>query len=136
LIGYLEWWDLANAPHKQNSKSNHHASVVVVEPSTSFDTLKEASSFITTSGNIDNIFYTFDLVSNSKWIIDSSTTNHITFDSNHIQSMKSSNQHIMSKANGTTSPVVGKGSISLTKNLNLNFVLIVPLLNHNLLFVA
>ena len=58
------------------------------------------------------------------------------FDNNHIQSIKSSDQHIVSTADGTPSPVFGEGSISLTKNLNLDSVLIVPSLNHNLLSVA
>ena len=42
----------------------------------------------------------------------------------------------MSTANGTPSPVLGEVSISLTKNLNLDYVLVVPSLNHNLLFIA
>ena len=60
----------------------------------------------------------------------------MTFDNNHIQSIKSLDQHIVSTADGTPSPVLGEGSISLTKNLNLDSVLIVPSLNHNLLYVA
>ena len=60
----------------------------------------------------------------------------MTFNNNHIQSIKSSDQHIMSTANGTPSLVLGEVSISLTKNLNLDSVLVVPSLNHNLLFVA
>ena len=60
----------------------------------------------------------------------------MTFDNNHIQSIKSLDQHIVSTADGTPSPVLGEGSISLTKNLNLDSVLIVPSFNHNLLSVA
>ena len=134
LIGYLEWWDPSKAPRKQNSKSTHHASVVVVEPSTNTNTPKEASSFIATSGNVGKALHTS--ISHSEWIIDSGATDHMTFDSNHIQSMKSSDQHIVSTAKGIPSPVVGEDSVSLTQNLNLESVLVVPSLNHNLLSVA
>uniref|UniRef100_A0A2N9IBP1 Integrase catalytic domain-containing protein n=1 Tax=Fagus sylvatica TaxID=28930 RepID=A0A2N9IBP1_FAGSY len=135
LIGYPEWWDSTKAPRKRNSKTNHHASVAVVEPShASTSNPEKASSFIATSGNVGKAFHTS--VSHSEWIIDSGATNHMTFDNNHIQSIKSSDQHVVSTADGTPSPVLGEGSISLTKNLNLDSVLIVPSLNHNLLSVA
>ena len=135
LIGYPEWWDFAKAPRKRNSKTNHHAFVDVVEPShASTSNLEKASSFIATSGNVGKALHTS--VSHNEWIIDSGATNHMTFDNNHIQSIKSSDQHIVSTTDGTPSPVFGEGSISLTKNLNLDSVLIVPSLNHNLLSVA
>ena len=60
----------------------------------------------------------------------------MTFDNHHIQSMKPSEQHIVSTANGTPSPVIGEGSITLTENLSLDSVLVVPTLNHNLLSVS
>ncbi|GMY19878.1 retrovirus-related pol polyprotein from transposon RE2 [Fagus crenata] len=53
LIGYPEWWDFTKAPRKRNSKTNHHASVAVVEPShASTSNPEKASSFIATSGNV------------------------------------------------------------------------------------
>ena len=60
----------------------------------------------------------------------------MTFNNNHIQSIKSLDQHIVSTANGTSSLVLGEVSIFFTKNLNLDYVLVVPSLNHNLLYVA
>uniref|UniRef100_A0A2N9EG31 Integrase catalytic domain-containing protein n=1 Tax=Fagus sylvatica TaxID=28930 RepID=A0A2N9EG31_FAGSY len=100
LIGYPEWWDFAKAPRKRNSKTNHHASVAVVEPShASTSNPEKASSFIATSGNVGKALHTS--VSHSEWIIDSGATNHMTFDNNHIQSIKSSDQHIVSTADGT-----------------------------------
>lgn len=42
----------------------------------------------------------------------------------------------MSTANGTPSPVVGEVLVSITQNLNLESILVIPSLNHNLLFVA
>ena len=108
----------------------------MVDPSTNTNTPEEASSFIATSGNVGKALHTSAPVIQSGWIIDSGAIDHMTFDSNHIQSMKSSDQHIVSTTNGTPSPVVGEVSVSLTQNLNLESVLVVPSLNHNLLPVA
>jgi hypothetical protein len=137
LIGYPEWWDFAKAPRKRNSKTNHHAFVAVFEPShASTNNPEKASSFVATSGNVGKALHTSTPVSHSEWIIDSGATNHMTFNNNHIQSIKTSDQHIVSTADGTPSPVLGECSISLTKNLDLDSVLVVPSLNHNLLSVA
>ncbi|KAJ8629640.1 hypothetical protein MRB53_022963 [Persea americana] len=134
LIGFPEWWDPAKAPRKRNSKSNHHASVAVAEPSNT--TPKEASSLIATSGTLGKALNTSASNSSSTWIIDSGATDHMTFDVNHIHSMKPSEQPVVSTANGTPSSVIGEGSITLTKGLNLNSVLVVPSLHYNLLSVA
>ena len=98
----------------------------MVEPSTNTSTPEEASSFISTSGNIGKALHTSAPVSHSEWIIDSGAIDHMTFDSNHIQSMKSSDQHIVSTTNGTPSPMVGEVLVYLTQNLNLESILVVP----------
>ena len=97
---------------------------------------EKASSFLVTTGNVGKTLHSSTPVSHSEWIIDSGVINHMTFNNNHIQSIKSSDQHIVSTANGTPSLVLGEVSISLTKNLNLDYVLVVPSFNHNLLSVA
>ena len=91
---------------------------------------------IATSGTRGKALNTSASNSSSTWIIDSSTTYHMTFDVNHIHSMKPSELPVVCTANGTPSPVVGESSITLTKDLNLNFVLVVPSLNYNLLSVS
>jgi hypothetical protein len=134
LIGFPEWWDPAKAPRKRNSRPNHHASVTVAE--TSADNPKATSSLVATSGNIGKALNISVPNSSSTWIIDSGATDHMTFDTHPIQSLKSSKQPVVSTANGTSSPVLGEGSIALTKNLNLNSVLVVPSLHYSLLSVA
>ncbi|KAG5534863.1 hypothetical protein RHGRI_022851 [Rhododendron griersonianum] len=134
LIGYPEWWDPTKAPSKRNSKPNHHVSVAVAEPPN--NTPQEASSLIAKTGNFGKTLHTSAPISNSTWIIDSGATDHMTFDVKHVHSMKPSKQPIVSTADGTLSSVIGKGSITLTKNLNLDSVLVVPSLNYNLLSVA
>jgi hypothetical protein len=141
LIVYLEWWDFSKAPRKRNLKTNPHASVAVAEPNHTsvnnpVNNLGKSSSSIATAGNAGKALHTSTFVRNSEWIIDSGATNHMTFNNNCIQSIKPSNQHIVSIADGTISSVLGEGTISLTKNLNLDSVLVVPSLNHNLLSVA
>ena len=72
-------------------------------------------------------------VSNNEWIIDSGATDHMTFDSRQVSPLKSSSQNSISTTNGTLILIIGEGSLSLTNNLNLDSVLVVPSLNYNLL---
>ena len=73
---------------------------------------------------------------NSAWIIDSSVTDHMTFDSRQVSPLRPSLQKIVSTANGNTTPVIGEGSLTLTDTLNLDSVLVVPSLDYNLLSVS
>ena len=50
--------------------------------------------------------------------------------------LKPSIQNFVSTTNGTSTSVIGEGSLSLTNNLNLDSVLVVPSLNYNLLYVS
>ncbi|CAL8167696.1 unnamed protein product [Prunus armeniaca] len=56
----------------------------------------------------------------SAWIINSGATDHLTFDPSQLISRKSSTLSAVSNANGTPSPVVGEGSLSLSTSLHLN----------------
>ncbi|CAL8991370.1 unnamed protein product [Prunus brigantina] len=60
----------------------------------------------------------------------------MTFDPGQIISHTPPSQSVVSNANGTPSPVIGEGSLSLSDSLTLDSVLIVPSLHHNLLSVA
>ncbi|KAI5353833.1 hypothetical protein L3X38_006727 [Prunus dulcis] len=73
---------------------------------------------------------------NSAWIIDSGSTDHMTFDHGQLINRKSSTPSVMSNANGTFSSVVGEGSLSLSTSLHMDSVLLVQSLYHNLLCVA
>ena len=59
----------------------------------------------------------------------------MTFDFRQVSPLKSSSQNSVSTANGTSIPIIGEGSLSLTNTLNLDYVLVVPSLNYNLLSV-
>jgi hypothetical protein len=131
LIGYPEWWDLAKAPRKHNQRSNTHALAAVAEHTTACTPLnnsalvttsgivaeltiapKDDSTLITTSGKV---LHTSSTRNSNEWIIDSGATDHMTFDNLCLQSLKPSEQHIISTENGTPSHVVGEGSVTLTK---------------------
>ena len=75
-------------------------------------------------------------VINNTWIIDSGATDHMAFDSRQVSLLRPSSQKIVSTANGNTTLVIGEGSLTLTDTLNLDFVLVVPSLDYNLLSVS
>ncbi|KAI5311389.1 hypothetical protein L3X38_000325 [Prunus dulcis] len=70
------------------------------------------------------------------WIIDSSATDHMTLEPRQLITHKSSMQSVVSNSNGILSPMVGDNSISLSNFIHLDYVLIVPSFDHNLLYVA
>ena len=70
-------------------------------------------------------------VLNSAWIIDSGATDHMPFDSRQVSPLNPSTQKFVSIVNGTLTPVIGEGSLTLTDTLNLDFVLVVPSLDYN-----
>ena len=88
------------------------------------------------AGNGGKVLNISTLVSNSACIIDSGAMNHMTFDSRQVSPLKSSSQNYVSIANGTSTPIIGEGSLSLTNTLNLDSVLVVPSLNYNLMSVS
>ncbi|CAL2277896.1 unnamed protein product [Prunus armeniaca] len=60
----------------------------------------------------------------------------MTFGLGQLISCISSTSSVVSNANGTPSLVVGEGSLSLSNSLHLDSGLLVPSLDHNLLYVA
>ncbi|KAL0342449.1 UNVERIFIED_CONTAM: hypothetical protein Scaly_1907500 [Sesamum calycinum] len=111
--GYPGWWDPSKAPQKRNSKPNHHASVVVTElTNISKESNNHASVAIIESSDTGKVFHTYSPTNNSAWIIDSNATDHMTFDNNHVKSLKPSSQHIGSTGNGNPSSVAEEGMIT------------------------
>lgn len=58
------------------------------------------------------------------------------FDSRQVSSLKPLSQKYVSTANGSSTNIIGEGSLSLISNLNLDNVLVVPLLDYNLLSIS
>ena len=133
-MGYPEWWDHSCDSRKKNSKKASIAAIV--ETKTEDDSGEMSSALPATAGNGGKVLNISTPVSNSAWIIDSGATDHMTFDSRQVSPLKYSSQNSVSNANGTSIPIIGEGSLSLTNTLNLDFVLVVPSLNYNLLSVS
>ena len=134
LVGYPEWWDHSRDSRKKNSKKASTAAIV--ETKTEDDSGEKSSTLAATAGNGGKVLNISTLVSNSAWIIDCGATDHMTFDSKQVSPLKSSSQNSVSTANGTSIPIIREGSLSLTNTLNLDYVLVVPSLNNNLLLVS
>ncbi|KAL0282712.1 UNVERIFIED_CONTAM: Copia protein [Sesamum angustifolium] len=109
LIGYPEWWDPSKAPLKRNSKSHCHV-VGVVEPSNKAqkESSPQTSIVVTKPSDTGKVFQTSTSTINNSWIIDSGATDHMTFDTNHVKSLKISKERIEKTANGNSAPVVGE----------------------------
>ncbi|KAG2708337.1 hypothetical protein I3760_05G187500 [Carya illinoinensis] len=76
LVGYPDWWDHNHDSHKKNSrKSNPTVAVVETKEENDAGTASAHAATTTPTSNISIP------VSNSKWIIDSRATDHMTFDS-------------------------------------------------------
>ncbi|KAJ9535774.1 hypothetical protein OSB04_un001074 [Centaurea solstitialis] len=60
----------------------------------------------------------------------------MTFDARNTSSLTYTSRKFVTTANGTSTPVMGKGTSNLTEKMNLNSVLVVPSLDYNLLSVS
>ncbi|WVY99005.1 hypothetical protein V8G54_031156 [Vigna mungo] len=124
LNGYLEWWD-----HSWDQRGKNPAAAVV-EAKNIDEASKDSTALMTIRGNGGEFSVR---ITNSTWIIDSGATDHMTFDSRQISSMKPSSKELISTANGDTTSGIGKGSLNRTNNFTLDSVLVVPSLEYNLL---
>lgn len=70
------------------------------------------------------------------WIIDTETSDHMTRDSNKLQTSHPSSQQVIFIANENTCNVRGEGFVELSSTLTLDIILVVPSLPNNLLFVS
>ena len=124
-MGYPEWWDRSRDSRKQNSKQASTAAIVVTK--TEDDSGEKSSALVVAVGNGGKVLNTSTPVSNSAWIIDFGATDHMTFDSIQVSPLKTSSQNSVSTANGTSIPIIGERSLSLTNTLNLDSVWLFPL---------
>ncbi|CAN6568096.1 unnamed protein product [Malus baccata var. baccata] len=68
-------------------------------------------------------------------ILDLGATDHMTFDKNLFTSMTTSSRKCIATATGTTTLVLGAGTVNLTPAFPLHHCLLVPSLSHNLLSI-
>ena len=103
-------------------------------------TLNLANTSISSSffAQTSNTFLALNASCDSKpWIIDSRASNHMTSEQTFFHSYKSnSNSGKVIVVDGSFTPIIGKGSISVTSRLTLDSVLPVLKLSHNLLSIS
>ena len=78
-MGYPEWWDHSRDSRKKNSKKASTAAIV--ETKTEDDSGEKFLALAVAAGNGGKVLNISTPVSNSAWIIDSTATDHMTFDS-------------------------------------------------------
>lgn len=132
LVGYPEWWDPSRA------KKNHQkpSTTAVAQTKMEDEITDNASALVIAADNGGKVLNILTPVLNNAWIIDSGATDHMTYDSRQVSPLNHSNQKFVSTANGSSIQVIGEGSLTLTKTLNLDSVLVVPSLDYNLLSVS
>ncbi|WJZ83066.1 hypothetical protein VitviT2T_002777 [Vitis vinifera] len=135
-LGYQHFVINGNNRDQRKKDSKKTSIATVAEIKTKANVAEKASALVATTDHGGKFLNTFTPVINSAWIIDSGATDHMTFDSRQVSPLRPSSQKIVSTANGNTTPVIGKGSLTLTDTLNLDSVLVVPSLDYNLLSVS
>ena len=117
-MGYPDWWDHNRDQRKKDCKKTLIATVVEIK--TEVNVAEKASALVAATDYGGKVLNTSTPIINSTWIIDSGATDHMTFDSRQVLSLKHSSQKIVSTTNGNTTPVIGEGSLILTDTLNLD----------------
>ncbi|KAF1899596.1 hypothetical protein Lal_00019724, partial [Lupinus albus] len=77
-----------------------------VEANIRDDSTGQTSALVAAAGNSDKVFNISTHVSNSAWIIDYVVTDHMTFDSRHVLSLKPSSQKFVSITNGALTSII------------------------------
>jgi hypothetical protein len=101
------------------------------------ETSATASSSFAHTGNLATTLNASATHSDDPWVIDSGASDHMTGMSSLFSSYNPcSSKEKVRIADGSLSPVSGKGSISVTPYMSLSFVLHVPDFATNLLSIA
>jgi hypothetical protein len=101
------------------------------------DTSATASSSFTHTGNLATALHASATPSEDPWVIDSGASDHMTGMSPLFSSYNPcSGREKIRIADGSLSPVSGKGSVFVTPSMTLSSVLHVPDLTANLLSIA
>ena len=106
IVGYPNWWDHNRDQRKKDSKKT--STVVIAEIKTQANVVEKASALVAATDYGGKFLNTSTPVINSAWIIDSSATDHMTFDFRQVSPLRPSSQKIIFTANGNTTLVIGE----------------------------
>ncbi|KAL5765198.1 hypothetical protein ACOSQ2_017792 [Xanthoceras sorbifolium] len=104
LIGYPELWDRSKAPKRKN-KTSTAAAITSEIPPTNATALNISTG--SPGKSLDNP------IRSCAWIIDSGSTDHMSFDTATVSNIKPSKKPVVFTANGTEATVSGKRSFSV-----------------------
>jgi len=84
-------------------------------------------------GKIGSVLATsFSDGNRNAWLLDSVTTDHMTFDDTDFTMRSTPRRTCVENANGVVSQVTGVGTVSLTPSLELSHTILIPSLSHKL----
>ncbi|CAL2259463.1 unnamed protein product [Prunus armeniaca] len=138
LNGYPDWWeDLCTRKLKETISNSGCVALVSTEPQIAFFSQVDPTDsplLLDVSGKCSYAFHTSDLRDTTGWIIDSSATNHMTFDPNDFLHTITPRRTSIANANRVTYPVTEAGTVALSPYLSLSNTLLVPSLSNKLMF--
>ena len=108
LIRYPEWWDPSKAP-KSKGKTPLATSSVSTAIAEMSSPNTNATALHISSESLGKSFDKPTPIGSCAWIIDSGSTDHMSFDTSSLVSkLKPSEKYVVSTTNGTEATVVGK----------------------------
>jgi len=85
--------------------------------------------------NFNSSFNVSKTLCNDSWVLDFGATNHMTHHSSLLISYVSLFGNHITIANGTSVSIIGCGNVSPLSSFNLKYVLYIPSISNNLIFV-
>ena len=101
-LGYQHFIINDNNRDQRKKDSKKTSTTTVAEIKTEANVVEKASALVAATDHGSKFLNTFTPVINSAWIIDSGVTDHMTFDSRQVSTLRPSSQKIVSTANGNT----------------------------------
>lgn len=83
IIGYLEWWDKTRDP-----RYNKSCASIAETKDDSEHVVEQASALVIATSNNGKALKVSTYASNNTWIINSSATKHMNFNSRQVQTLK------------------------------------------------
>ena len=107
-LGYHHFVINDNNCDQRKKDSKKTSTATVAEIKTKANVVEKASTLVAATDHGGKFLNNFTPVINSAWIIESSATNYMTFDSKQVSPLRPSSQKIVSTTNGNTTAVIGK----------------------------
>jgi hypothetical protein len=141
--GYPDWWYDLQAKKKKNSggAETNIGTVAVMSAEPHLSLVPQVKLLdadpVSDIGKIGSGFAISSSDGNrNAWLLDSATTDHMTFDDTDFTTRSTSRRTCVENANGVVSPVTGAGIVSLSPSLQLSHTLLIPSLSYKLLYVG